>query len=411
MTMHSLLEAPAKSRTADEIIDALETALPRLQTLSLEEERAGRLSDETVACLAEAGVFDVSIPVEYGGLALPTLDQLRVYAAAAKIAGSTGWVSWVTTTHVRWIAMFSQQARDEVYGLDWRGPRVSGVISATGPGKARPVEGGYMLQGKWPFCSGCRHTAWSILGAVSESSTGKREIVLNLVPTDELEMLNDWAVCGMKASGSNTVQLTRELFIPKYRTISLVDAFAGQWASEPLPDALYRNNFVTYTSALSGATPLGMAKGALDYYRARIDKRGITATDYKVQADAPVTHFQLVEAMARIEVAEMILSANAAEIDRQAIHDEPFDEIFLAKVRFDVARSTRACAEAIDILHRGSGASSIHENNPMQRYARDSRVATVHGQFNYETCAEDYGRMLCGKPAFGNFLAVEKGVV
>ena len=154
MTTHSLLEAPPKCRTADEIIDALELARPRLQTLSLEEERDGRLSDETVACLAEAGVFDVSIPVEYGGLALPTLDQLRVYAAAAKIAGSTGWVSWVTTTHVRWIAMFSQQARDEVYGIDWRGPRVSGVISATGPGKARPVEGGYMLQGKWPFCSG-----------------------------------------------------------------------------------------------------------------------------------------------------------------------------------------------------------------------------------------------------------------
>ena len=246
---------------------------------------------------------------------------------------------------------------------------------------------------------------------MSEGPRGKREIVLNLVPTEELELLNDWKVCGMKASGSNTVQLTQEIFVPKYRTISLVDAFTGRWASEPLTDALYKNNFVTYTSALSGATPLGMAKGALDYYMTRINKRGITATDYKVQADAPVTHFQLVDAMARIESAEMILSANAAEIDRQAINDEPFDELFLAKVRFDVARSTRACAEAIDILHRGSGASTIHENNPMQRYARDSRVATVHGQFNYETCAEDYGRMLCGKPAFGNFLAVEKGVV
>ena len=394
----------------DQIIEHVEAALPRLQSLSLEEEHAGRLSDETVACLADAGVFDISIPIEYGGSALPTLDQLRVYAAAAKIAGSTGWVSWVTTTHVRWIAMFSQQARDEVYGMDWRAPRVSGVISATGPGKARPVEGGYMLQGKWPFCSGCRHTAWSILGAVSDNALGKREIVLNLVPTAELEILNDWAVSGMKASGSNTVQLTKEIFVPKYRTISLVDAFTGRWASTPFPDDLYKNNFVIYTSALSGATPLGMAKGALDYYMARIGNRGITATDYKVQSDAPVTHLQLAEAMARIDSAEMTLSANAAEIDRQAINEEPFDEVFLAKVRFDVARSTRACAEAIDILHRGSGASTIHENNPMQRYARDARVATVHGQFNYETCAEDYGRMLCGKPAFGNFLAVEKGM-
>ena len=407
----SLVDTPVRSTTADQIIHAVEAALPRLQSLSLEEERAGRLSDETVAALADAGVFDISIPVQYGGSALPTLDQLRVYSAAAEIAGSTGWVSWVTTTHVRWIAMFSQEARDEVYGMDWRGPRVSGVISATGPGKARPVEGGYMLQGKWPFCSGCRHSAWSILGAVSDNSMGQREIVLNLVPTAALDILNDWDVSGMKASGSNTVELTREIFVPKYRTISLVDAFTGRWASPLLPDVLYKNNFVTYTSALSGATPLGMAKGALNYYMGRINKRGITATDYKMQADAPVTHLQLAEAMARIDSAEMTLSANAAEIDRQAMHDEPFDEVFLAKVRFDVARSTRACAEAIDIMYRGSGASTIHEKNPMQRYARDSRVATVHGQFNYETCAEDYGRILCGKPAFGNFLAVAKGTV
>ena len=61
----------------------------------------------------------------------------------------------------------------------------------------------------------------------------------------------------------------------------------------------------------------------------------------------------------------------------------------------------RECSEAIEILHRGSGASTIHEANPMQRYSRDCRVATVHAQFNYETCAEEYGRALCGKPLFG----------
>ena len=409
MTISSVLEVPAACRTVKQIIQDIQAVSPRLQSLSLEEERAGRLSDETVEALDDAGVFGVSIPPEYGGSALPTLDQLQVYAAVAKIAGSTGWVSWVTTTHVRWIAMFSQQARDEVYGMKWTGPRVSGVISATGPGIARPVEGGSMLQGKWPFCSGCRHSAWSILGALSVDAAGRREIVLHLVPTAALEIQNDWSVSGMKATGSNTVQLSTEIFVPQHRTLSLVDAFTGRWRSAPLPQTLYKNNFVAYTSALSGATPLGMAKGALDYYMARVDSRGITATDYKVQADAPITHHQLAEAVARIDSAGMLLSANAAEVDRIAESGEPLQEIFLTKVRFDVSRATRACAEAIEILHRGSGASTIHENNPMQRYARDVRVATVHGQFNYETCAEDYGRVMCGKPAFGNFLAVAKG--
>ena len=188
--------------------------------------------------------------------------------------------------------MFPQKARDEVWGVDWPAPRVSGVISATGPGKARPVEGGYMLKGKWPFCSGCRHSAWSILGAVAEGPGGSVEMILTLVPHTDLTIVDDWAVSGMKATGSNSVQLTEVVFVPQLRTIGVIDALIGNWA-EPLgtPRPSTRTNFATYTSILSGATPLGMAKGALEYYRARLGSRGITSTDYKVQEDAPVTHF------------------------------------------------------------------------------------------------------------------------
>ena len=138
-------------------------------------------------------------------------------------------------------------------------------------------------------------------------------------------------------------------------------------ASEPPSQPLYRNHFGVYTTLLSGATPLGMAKGALDYYMAHIAKRGITSTDYRVQADAPITHLQLVEAVSRIDAAEMVLTAEAKEIDRRAAEGELCDELFRAKVRYDVAKSVRECSRAIEILHRGSGASTILEKNPMQR--------------------------------------------
>ena len=44
----------------------------------------------------------------------------------------------------------------------------------------------------------------------------------------------------------------------------------------------------------------------------------------------------------------------------------------------------------------------------MQHYARNDPVATVRAQFVYETCTENYGRTLCGKPLFGNLLAFQK---
>lgn len=394
--------------SATEMVERIEAVAPALQLHSLAEEKAGRLSDETVAALDEIGVFRVSIPVEYGGLAYSSADQRKVYTACGQIAGSTGWVSWVTTTHVRWIAMFSQAAADEVYGMEWVGPRVSGVISGNGPGRARKVEGGWMVSGRWPFCSGCRHTAWSILGSMAQGADGEADMVLMLVPASELKVLDDWAVSGMKASGSNTVVIEDEVFVPDHRALRIKDADEGRWGAPPPEGVLYRNNFVAYTTILSGSTPLGMAKGALDYFRERMDKRGVVATDYLVQSEAPITHFQLAEATSTIENAERLLSADCEELDRRAGAGEPCDPLFQAKLKFDVATSVRSCAQAIETLHRASGAGTVHEANPMQRYARDARVATVHAQFNYETCAENYGRALAGKPLFGNFRAFEK---
>lgn len=398
-----------RAPTVDEMVAMIGDVLPRLQASALAEEKAGRLSEETIRTLDAIGVFRISYPLEYGGLSYSVEDQRRVYAAVGAIAGSTGWVSWVTTTHGRWIAMYSREAQDEVYGMDWVGPRISGVVSPHGPGKARRVEGGYMISGRWPFCSGCRHTAWSVLTSMCVGPDGEPDLILPLVRTADTEILDDWAVSGMKGTGSNTVALTKELFVPEHRVLRMKDAVAGRWASPP-PNGqvLFLNNFLDYTTLLSGSTPLGMAKGALDYFKARLDQRGIMGTDYKVQGDAPVAHFQLAEASAKIDAAERVLSADCRELDRRAAAGEASDDLFQTKLKFDVAVSVRGCCEAIEILHRGSGAGTIHEANPMQRYARDARVATVHAHFNYETCAENYGRALAGKPLFGHFSALEK---
>ena len=394
--------------TAQDIVEMVGSALPKLQAKALSEEKAGRLSDETINTLDEIGVFRISLPEEYGGLAFTTEEQRQVYTAVGKIAGSTGWVSWVTTTHGRWIAMYSKRAQDEIYGMDWTGPRISGVLAPHGPGRARRVDGGYMVSGRWPFCSGCRHTAWTILGSMCEMPDGQLDMIMPVVLTADLEILDDWAVSGMKGTGSNTVRLTEELFVPDYRVLRIKDANAGKWASTPpVGQVLFLNNFLDYTTVTSGGAPLGMAKGALDYYIERLEKRGIIGTDYKVQADAAVTHLQLAEAVSKIDAAERVLSADCNELDRRAAAGESSDDLFQTRIKFNVASAVRQCCEAVEILHRGSGASTIHEGNPMQRYARDIRVATVHGHLNYETCAENYGRALIGKPLFGSFSKLE----
>ena len=55
--------------TVDEMISEIELVAPRLQANALAEEKAGYLSEETIQVLDEIGVFRISLPLEYDGLA------------------------------------------------------------------------------------------------------------------------------------------------------------------------------------------------------------------------------------------------------------------------------------------------------------------------------------------------------
>ena len=56
----------------------------------------------------------------------------------------------------------------------------------------------------------------------------------------------------------------------------------------------------------------------------------------------------------------------------------------------DLARS------AALLLQEASGASSIHEDVPIQRIVRDVQALALHGILNPNTNLELYGRVLCG---------------
>ena len=59
-----------------------------LEPISLRVEKDGRIPDEIVSKMRELGLFGLSIPREYGGLGLSTLDEIRVYEALTQTNAS-----------------------------------------------------------------------------------------------------------------------------------------------------------------------------------------------------------------------------------------------------------------------------------------------------------------------------------
>ncbi|CAB1084260.1 acyl-CoA dehydrogenase [Alkalispirochaeta odontotermitis] len=59
-----------------------------LEPISLQVEREGRIPDDVLNKMRELGLFGLSIPKEYGGLGLSTLEEIKVYEALTQTNAS-----------------------------------------------------------------------------------------------------------------------------------------------------------------------------------------------------------------------------------------------------------------------------------------------------------------------------------
>jgi alkylation response protein AidB-like acyl-CoA dehydrogenase len=386
---------PADPQTAARILAEVTSFVPTLRERALATEELGRVLPETIEDLDRIGVFKMSVPVEYGGYALTPTQQHAVYAEIARGCGSTGWVAWVTGAATQWVTLFDRRCQEEAYPEGWVGPLNSGVVNPAGPGTARRVSGGYMLKGKWPFCSGGHYTAFHHLGALL-SGEGEQPPILCQVPHDQVRVLDDWDVVGLRGSGSNTVVIDEEVFVPEHRVRSLPELVMGE-RIEPAPEGLlYRIPFLQFTTVTLSAVPLGIARGAYEAFQAKLDKRGITASPYSKQSEAPITHIQLGELHCKLLAAELLGANSLSEIERLAAEETPPSEIDLQRPKVTTAYLTKLCTEVTELILRASGASSIHRRSPFQRHFLDVRTVSIHGQTNIETNLEDFGRTLLG---------------
>ena len=109
-----------------------------------------------------------------------------------------------------------------------------------------------------------------------------------------------------------------------------------------------------------------------------------------------MTHLQIAEASLLIDSAEAHLRLATDLLDRPSpdllsVHTR-------VKSRAHIAYATGLARNAVDILFYASGAASIQEHVPIQRYQRDMQALANHAIMHPQTGLELYGRVLCGLP-------------
>jgi 3-hydroxy-9,10-secoandrosta-1,3,5(10)-triene-9,17-dione monooxygenase len=386
----------------NEVLAAVREVLPGIGARSVAAEQARQIPAESIAELAEAGVFRMLQPKRYGGLEAEPVQFYEVVRTIAASCASTGWVSGVLGVHPWQLGLFADDAQREVWGVD----NGTLIASSYAPlGRLTPAEGGYRLSGRWGFASGCAHARWCLLGALVVGAEGRPvDFVTVLVPADDYRVEDVWDVVGLRATGSNDI-LVDQAFIPAHRVMRNYEQAQLRGPGQRVNTGpLYRMPFGTIFTTAVAAPVIGAVAGSYDSYLARMRDRSRLSLGGGRFAEDQFAQVAVARASSQIDAAILQNDRNVREVWACAVARDPIPAELRLRVRRDQVLGVERAIEAVDLLFRTAGGHSLRTGTPIERAWRDAHAGSVH-------VANDVDRTLAlyGRGAFG--LTVEDNLV
>jgi alkylation response protein AidB-like acyl-CoA dehydrogenase len=378
--------------TAEELVRRASELVPLLRKNAPLAEEERQIPEESLNALAEAGLFRLRLPLRYDGFELDMHGLVDVLAEIARGDGAAAWTVAVYSICSWAAALFPDQAQDEVFATP--DVRVCGLLSPTGT--AAPVDGGYVVNGRWAFNTGALHSHWNSLVAMAPAPDGSEWPVMALAPMSDIEIVDDWYTSGLRGSGSVTT-VARDVFIPSHRVLPMGPAMHEIYLSEAnAENPIYRTPLLPTAATTTVGSAVGLARAARDVFFDRLPGRKITYTTYVSQAEAPITHLQVAEAALLVDEAEFHAYRAADLLDQRSAAGVSLTMTERAGVRADLGRAYQLAKQAVDIYSTASGASSIYSHVPIQRIVRDIQTLNLHAILNPNNSFELFGRVLCG---------------
>ena len=381
--------------THEDVAARVGKVVPTLRANALRAEAEGRVPDENMEALSEAGFLRLMAPKRYGGLEANWRSNIESIAEVGRGCASTSWIA-ATGAAGQWImGCLPDAGQDEIFG---DGPDVqSTCVLQFWSASARQDGDDWILNGKWPFSTGCLNHHWIGGGAiVGEGANGAPRVGYFVFPTAQARIESTWNVTGMSGTGSNTV-VAEDVRVPACRMISLEDLITNNYRSEQNAGNLLWN---TPTSGVifagSLGTPIGVARNALEAFVDRLPGRAITYSQYTDQSAAPITHIELARASTLHHAAEALAAAVADTVDRKNNDGSPWTLQERAQMRGDGAMVVDLAREAVQVLFNNSGATGIKEDVVVQRCLRDINALSVHALLHKNNNFELYGRVMLG---------------
>jgi alkylation response protein AidB-like acyl-CoA dehydrogenase len=236
-----------------------------------------------------------------------------------------------------------------------------------------------VLSGRWPFASGCRHADWFFTGSFVFDGAAPRmtehgpDWRLALFPRDQGEIIDNWDVMGMRATGSNDiaandVQVPDELLIRPFFEPARHDG------------PIWRFSFFTLAGVSLVGVPLGIARRSLDELTS-LAKTKVRAGTFAPIAEDGHAQVELARAEGRLRSARASVFEVLEDLWQTARRGDAPSVEQRATFHLATNEALRASVDAVDACFSLAG-SSVVRPHPIQRCFRDIHTIAQHAYFS-----------------------------
>ncbi|WP_433327444.1 hypothetical protein [Spirillospora sp. CA-294931] len=345
-----------------ERIDALGAAV---EADADEADRLGRLSDETARALLDTGIVRAGLPENLGGFEFSPRQVIRTIERLSYHDASAGWtmmaLQMMTGTTAAYLgAVAAADLFPDVAGGDYA--LLSG--HGTRPGRAVPVDGGFLVSGEWQFASGMA-LATHIHSAILVEGTGEPRVLA--MPKSEVHLVDNWDVLGLRATGSIDYHCA-DVFVPEthtYPAATMTPANGG---------AVFRVGVVNTSAIVHTGWALGVGRRLLDELKRYAASRSGT---YNAAADTAQFHAEYATAEAKLRAARAWAMSVWRDNERTLDGGEPLSTDQETLIRLALGHATWTAHDVGQTVHRWAATTAIRRG-PIDRFLRDLGTGTQH---------------------------------
>lgn len=371
-----------------------------------EADEHGTYAPEVHEAFVKAGFYRVTQPRMFGGYEFDLGTNYRLIVEISRGHPGAGWCLSLGGSHAYVVGShWPERAQRDLFGADGH------FIAPHRPaamGTLRPVQGGYILNGQWNYCSGIPYATHLLCGATLPDGAGARQVV---VPRSAFEIIDDWGgdrTLGMRASGSNSARVT-DAFVPAHMAVQLDWLAARPDGMENGTPGTRLHGNPMYLGRMMGpyhcslvAVVVGAAWAALDEFERLMLRNHSLADANLLWADHPDYQRPFGLALAMTEAAETVLHGVAGrymDLCRRWAHDRTPISVEDNLRLWGLAQQSGGLArQAVELLFQNCLSAPTKKGSRLERYFRDVAMYNSHVSALQQNHATYVARAHFGRP-------------